>query len=86
MNASNIIQAHSTMKLFTGLLGGFLLICYLQQPCIAAPSHVKRDQGHVNALFDQYGCRVEKAASLVRSKLNVSRKSSDVTMSCKIHN
>ena len=71
------------MKLLTGLLGGFLLICYLQQPSQAAPSHVKRDQGYVNALFEEYGCRVEKAASLVRSKLKVSRNCLDVTMSCK---
>ena len=60
-----VIQAHSTMKLLTGLLGGFLLICSLQQPSLAAPGHVKRDQKYVKALFDVYGCRVVKAASLV---------------------
>lgn len=72
------------MKLLTGLLGCFLLICYLQQPCLAAPSHVKRDQGYVNALFDVYGCRVVKAASLVRSKSKVSRNCLDITMSYKV--
>ena len=79
-----VIQAHSTMKLLTGLLGGFLLICSLQQPSLAAPGHVKRDQKYVKALFDVYGCRVVKAASLVRSKLNVSRNFLDVIMSCKV--
>ena len=89
MNTSNIIQGriHSTMKSLTGLLGGFLLICYFQQASLAAPSHIKRNQEYVNALFDVYSCRVMKAANLVVSKLiNVSRNCLDVTMSCKIHN
>ena len=60
------------MKLLTGLLGGFLFICYFQELSLAAPTHVKRDQELRNALFDVYGCRVQKAADGVRNKLNVS--------------
>ena len=60
------------MKTFTGLLGFFLLICYLQELSLAAPSHVKRDEEYRNALFDAYGCRVLKAADVLRNKLNVS--------------
>ena len=71
LNIQNI-QTCSTMKLLTGLLGCFLLICYLQEPSLAAPTHVKRDQELRNALFDVYGCRVVKAADGVRNKLNVS--------------
>ena len=60
------------MQLLTGLLGCILLICCLQELSSAAPTHVKRDQEYRNALFDEYGCRVQKAADAVRSKLNVS--------------
>ena len=60
------------MKTFTGLLGFFLLICYLQEFSLAAPSHVKRDQEYRNALFDAYGCRVLKATDAVKNKLDVS--------------
>ena len=62
------------MKSLTGLgfLGCFLLICYFQELSLAAPSHVKRDQEYRNALFDAYGCRVLKAADVLRNKLNVS--------------
>ena len=62
------------MKTLTGLrlLGCFLLICYLQELTLAAPTHAKRDQEYRNALFDAYGCRVLKAADAVRNKLNVS--------------
>ena len=61
-----------TMKSLTGLLGCFLLIWYLQEPSLAAPTHVKRDQEYRNALFDAYGCRVLKAAEAVRNKLDIS--------------
>ena len=47
-------------------------MCYLQELSLAAPSHVKRDQEYRNALFDAYGCRVLKAADVLRNKLNVS--------------
>ena len=60
------------MNSLTGLLGCFLLICYLQELSLAAPTHVKRDQEYRNALFDAYGCRILKAADVVRNKLNVS--------------
>ena len=63
------------MKSLTGLLGCFLLICYLQDLNLAAPTmstHAKRDQEYRNALFDAYGCRVLKATDAVRNKLNVS--------------
>ena len=60
-----------------GLLGCFLLICYLQELSLAAPTHVKRDQEYRNALFDAYGCRVLKAADVLRNKLNVSCHSLD---------
>ena len=60
------------MQLLTGLLGCILLTCYLQELSLAAPTHVKRDQEYRNALFDEYGCRIQKAADAVRTKLNVS--------------
>ena len=60
------------MNSLTGLLGFFLLICYLQELSLAALTHVKRDQEYRNALFDAYGCRILKAAEAVRNKLNVS--------------
>ena len=61
------------MQLLTGLLGCLLLICYLQQTSIAAPTHVKRNQEDtVTLLFNGYACRVLKAAQLVTDKLNVS--------------
>ena len=60
------------MKLLSGLIGCFLLNCHLQEPSLAAPTHVKRDQEYRNALFDAYGCRILKAADVVRNKLDVS--------------
>ena len=63
---------YSTMNLLTGLLGYFLLICYIQELTLAAPTHVKRDQEYRNVLFDEYGCRINKAAEAVRAKLHVS--------------
>ena len=60
------------MKPLTGLLACLLLICFLQEFSLAAPTHLKRDKEYRNALFNAYGCRVLKAADLVRSKLNVS--------------
>ena len=61
------------MKPLTGLLACLLLIiCFLQEFSLAAPTHLKRDKEYRNALFNAYGCRVLKAADLVRNKLNVS--------------
>ena len=60
------------MKSLTGLLACCLLICYLQELSLAAPTHIKRNEEYRNALFDAYGCRILKAAYLVRSKVNVS--------------
>ena len=68
------------MQLFAGLLGGFLLIFYLHGCSLAAPTHVKRaapthvkrDAEYRNALFDEYGCRIQKAAEAIRNKLDVS--------------
>ena len=60
------------MKSLTGLLAFCLLFSYLQELSLAAPTHVKRDEEYRNALFNAYGCRVLKAADLVRSKVNVS--------------
>ena len=60
------------MQQLTGLLGCILLICYLQEHSLAAPTHVKRDQEYRNALFNEYGCHIQKAAEAVRAKLNVS--------------
>ena len=60
------------MKSLTGLLSFCLLFSYLQELSLAAPTHVKRDEEYRNALFNAYGCRVLKAAYLVRSKINVS--------------
>ena len=60
------------MKPLTGLLACLLLICFLLEFSVAAPMHLKRDKEYRNALFNAYGCRVLKAADLVRSKLNVS--------------
>ena len=62
------------MQLFTGLIGCFMVFCYLQGPTLAAPTRAKRNQEYRNALFDEYGCRIQKAADAVRSKLNVSLK------------
>ena len=60
------------MQRLKGLLGCVLLICYFQKLSLAAPIHVKRDQEYRNALFNEYGCRIQKAAEAVRAKLNVS--------------
>jgi len=62
-----------------------LLISFLQQLSSAAPTlqtndedvavisaDVKRDAEYRNAQFSSYICRVQKAADLVRTKLNVS--------------
>ena len=59
------------MQRLTGLLGCVLLICYFQELSLAAPTHVKRDKEYRNALFNEYGCRIQKAAEAVRAKLNV---------------
>ena len=65
------------MNMLTHSLACFLLICYLLELSVTAPTHVKRDQEYRNALFDAYGCRVLKAADVLRNKLNVSCHSLD---------
>ena len=59
------------MKMYTVLPACLLLICYLQELSLAAPTHVKRDEEYRNALFDAYGCHVLKAVDVLRNKLNV---------------
>ena len=59
------------MKFFTGLLGSILLICYLQELSLAAPTDVKDQEKYRNILFEEYSCRIQKVADAVKTKLNV---------------
>ena len=59
------------MKFFTGLLGSILLICYLQEPSLAAPTDVKDQEKYTSILFTEYSCRIQKVADVVKTKLNV---------------
>ena len=61
------------MKMFTGLLGCTLFICYSLELSLAAPTHIKRDQEYRDILYAYiYSCRIQTAADAVRTKLNVS--------------
>ena len=62
------------MKIFTGLLGCTLFICYSLELSLAAPTHIKRNQvsSNILTLYGEYSCRIQKAADAVRTKLNVS--------------